>query len=484
MNIKMIGRFQALILLLEALFMLPALLICLFDRDMRAAMAFLYTVLLNAAVAGVIYLLCRHSSREFYQKEGLFCVGLSWIVMSLFGSLPFMLSGEIPRFIDAFFETVSGFSTTGASILNDVEGLSRGILYWRSFTHWIGGMGVLVFLIAIAPAFGKKDGFTMYIMRAESSGPSVGKLVPRIRKTAAILYIIYIGLTVLDLIFLLIGGMPLFEAVCTALGTAGTGGFGVKNDSMAGYSPYLQNVCTVFMFLFGVSFSWYFLLLRRQFKTALKDEELRLYVGLAIGSMAAITINLRGFYPTLSETIRHVAFQVSSVMTTTGFCTTDFDQWPAFSKVLMLGLMMVGACAGSTGGGMKCIRWLLLVKNLRRNVKSICYPQRVQTVRINGKTVPETTLDNTNAFLAAHVIIFAISFLIISIDEFSVTTNFTAVISCINNIGPGLEMVGPTHNFALFSPLSKLILIFDMLAGRLEIFPMLVLFSRSAWRKR
>ncbi len=484
MNFKMIGRFQALILLIEAVFMLPALLICLFDREFPSAMAFLKTMILNTAVSGVFLFLFRGAKREFYQKEGLLCVGLSWIVMSLSGALPFVFSGAIPHFVDAFFETVSGFTTTGATILHQVEVLPRGLLYWRSFTHWIGGMGILVFLIAIAPAFGKQDGFNMYIMRAESSGPSVGKLVPKIRQTAAILYILYLGLTLLNIFFLLIGKMPLFDAVCTAFGTAGTGGFGVKNDSIAGYSPYLQNVCTIFMLLFGVSFSCYFLLVRRQFKMVVMDEELRLYGAVALISTLLITLNLRGFYPTFSETVRHAAFQVSSIMTTTGFSTTDFDAWPAFSKVVLLCLMIIGACAGSTGGGVKCIRWLLLFKNLRRNVKTLCSPQRIQTVHINGKTVPESTVDNTNAFLAAYVLLLGLSFLVVSLDEFSVTTNFSAVVACLNNIGPGLETVGPVRNFALFSVPSKLVLIVDMLAGRLEIFPILILFSRSAWRKR
>ncbi|MBQ7726413.1 MAG: TrkH family potassium uptake protein [Clostridia bacterium] len=484
MNFKMIGRFQALILLIEAAFMLPALLICLFDREFPSAMAFLKTMILNTAVSGVFLFLFRGAKREFYQKEGLLCVGLSWIVMSLSGALPFVFSGAIPHFVDAFFETVSGFTTTGATILHQVEVLPRGLLYWRSFTHWIGGMGILVFLIAIAPAFGKQDGFNMYIMRAESSGPSVGKLVPKIRQTAAILYILYLGLTLLNIFFLLIGKMPLFDAVCTAFGTAGTGGFGVKNDSIAGYSPYLQNVCTIFMLLFGVSFSCYFLLVRRQFKMVVMDEELRLYGAVALISTLLITLNLRGFYPTFSETVRHAAFQVSSIMTTTGFSTTDFDAWPAFSKVVLLCLMIIGACAGSTGGGVKCIRWLLLFKNLRRNVKTLCSPQRIQTVHINGKTVPESTVDNTNAFLAAYVLLLGLSFLVVSLDEFSVTTNFSAVVACLNNIGPGLETVGPVRNFALFSVPSKLVLIVDMLAGRLEIFPILILFSRSAWRKR
>ena len=484
MNFKMIGRFLGLILFVEAVFMLPALLISLFCGEMRAVSAFLFTILFILPLSGLLYCFCRKAPRGFYAREGMISVGLIWIVMSLVGCMPFVLSGAIPRFVDAFFEIVSGFTTTGASILRHVEGLPKGILYWRSFSHWVGGMGVLVFLLAIAPTFGRHDGYTLYIMRAESPGPSVGKLVPKIRTTAAILYGIYIVLTLFNILFLLFGGMSLFEAVCTAFGTAGTGGFGVKNDSIAGYSPYIQTVCTVFMFLFGVNFTCYFLLLRRQLKAAVSDEELRLYFGIAAFSILAITLNLRGFYPTLSETVRHAAFQVSSIMTTTGFATTDFNLWPAFSKTILLCLMMIGACAGSTGGGIKCARLLLLVKNLARSIRNLCSPQRVQAVRVNGKSVSEKTLENTNAYLAAYVMILFLSFLIISVDGNSITTNLSAVMACFNNIGPGLDMVGPTGNYAAFSPLSKLVLSVDMLAGRLEIFPILVLLSHGTWRKR
>ena len=400
------------------------------------------------------------------------------------GCLPFRFSGEIPRFIDAFFEIVSGFTTTGASILTDVEALSRGLLYWRSFSHWVGGMGVLVFLLAIAPSGDKGTGFTMHLLRAESPGPSVGQLVPKIRKTAAILYMLYVALTALDVIFLLLGRMPVFEAVCTAFGTAGTGGFGVKADSMASYSPYLQNVTTVFMLLFGVNFSCYYLLLLRQFRAVFRDEELRLYFGIVLGSIALIVWNLRGFYPTFRETVRHAAFQVSSIITTTGFATTDFDLWPGFSKTILLCLMVVGACAGSTGGGLKVARLLLLLKTTRRNISQMLNPRKVLLVRNNDQVVDEQVLSNTNAYLSAYVIILFVSFMLISLDDFSTGTNFSAVLCCFNNIGPGLELVGPTCNFSSFSVLSKLVLILDMLLGRLEIFPLLVLFSPQTWRGR
>ena len=482
MNFKMTGRLMAQILTIESLFMLPALFISLYHGETGAVRGFLYTLALMIVLEGLLFLLCRKASGGFYAKEGLVCVGLSWIILSLLGCLPFYISREIPRFIDAFFEIVSGFTTTGASILSDVEALSKGLLYWRSFSHWLGGMGVLVFLLAIGSG-SKEKGFTMHLLRAESPGPDVGKLVPRMRKTAGILYVLYIGLTVLNIVFLLVGKMPLFEAVCTALGTAGTGGFGVKNDSLASYSPYIQNVTTVFMALFGINFSCYYLLILGQWKGVFKDEELRMYILIILGAILLIVLDLRGYYATLSETIRHAAFQVSSIITTTGFATTDFDLWPSFSKAILIGLMIVGACAGSTGGGLKCSRLLLLLKSLRRNVRQVLQPRKVMVVRTNGRTIDETVLDNANAYLAAYAIIVVLSLVLISLDDFSIGTNFTAVLACFNNIGPGMEAVGPTCNFAGYSTFSKLVLIFDMLAGRLEIFPILVLFTRSTWKQ-
>jgi trk system potassium uptake protein TrkH len=464
--------------------MFPALCISLLCGELAAARAFLCSMAGILLLAAGMYAICRKAKKSFYAREGLVCVGLSWIVMSLLGCLPFFLSGAIPSFVDAFFEIVSGFTTTGASVLPEVESLPKGILYWRSFSHWLGGMGVLVFLLAVAPTGQGSTGYTMHLLRAESPGPTVGKLVPKMRKTAGILYILYIVLTVLNVIFLLAGGMSPFEAVCTAMGTAGTGGFGVRNDSIAGYSPYLQNVCTVFMLLFGVNFTCYYLLIIRQVKSVLKDEELRLYLGLVVGSVLLIAWNLRGFYDTVEETFRHSAFQVASVITTTGFATTDFDQWPTFSKSILLCLMLVGACAGSTGGGFKCGRLLLLVKNLHRNIRRILNPQRVQVVRNNDRAVGEKTLDTINNYLAAYVMIIAISFIVVSLDGYSVTGSFSAVLACFNNIGPGLAEVGPTCNFGGFSLLSKLVLIADMLAGRLEIFPILILGSRSTWRMK
>ena len=482
MNYKMMGRFIAQTLSVETLFMIPALLISIFSGENMAVQGFLIAMGILVAVCLCLLLLCKGAPTAFGAREGLVCVSISWIFMSLLGCLPFVFSGAIPHYIDALFEMVSGFTTTGASILPEVELLPKGILYWRSFSHWLGGMGVLVFLLALVPGDGNGKGFTMHLLRAESPGPNVSKLVPKMRKTATILYLIYIALTVLNIVFLLIGKMPLFDAVCTAFGTAGTGGFGVKSDSMGSYSPYLQNVTTVFMFLFGINFSCYYLLLLKQFKSVFKDEELRLYVLIVLGSIALIVLNLRGVYDTLEETIRHAAFQVSSIITTTGFATTDFDLWPSFSKAILVSLMLIGACAGSTGGGIKVARVMLLFKSLRRNIRQVLHPNKVQVVRNNGRVVEESVLDTTNAYLAAYVVIIVVSAILISLDGFSIGTNLTAVLACFNSIGPGLEMVGPTGNFGHFSDLSKVVLSIDMLAGRLEIFPMLVLLTRSTWR--
>ncbi len=485
MNFKMIGRFVAQILLIESVFMIPAVLICLFYGEMTAMYGFLWALLVLTVIMTLLFRLCRGAKSAFYAREGFICVGISWVALSFFGCLPFWFSGEIPSLIDAMFETVSGFTTTGASIIPDVEAMSRGLIYWRSFTHWLGGMGVLVFLLALAPFSGDREsGFTMHLLRAESPGPDVGKIVPKMKKTARMLYLIYIALTIINFIFLIIGRMPTFDAVCTAFGTAGTGGFGIKADSMASYSPYIQNVCTVFMLLFGVNFSCYYLILIGKFKSILRDEELRAYIGVVLTAIILIAISLRGYYASIWETIRHSAFQVSSIITTTGFATTDFNLWPSFAKTVILVLMVIGACAGSTGGGFKVARGLLLIKSLRRNIKQIVRPRQVVTVRNNKNVVDERVVGNANAYLAAYVIILILSFLIVSIDNFSIETNISAVLSCFNNIGPGLDVVGPMGNYAGFSPLSKLVLIFDMLAGRLEIFPMIVLFSRSVWKQR
>ncbi len=483
MNLKMIGRINAFFLLVEAAFMLPALIICLFDREGKTAVAFAVTVLLLVLTSAILLFLTRRAQRGFYVKEGLVCTGLGWILISLFGCLPFFFSGEIPNFMDALFETVSGFTTTGASILSDVEALTRGAMYWRCFAHWLGGMGVLVFLLAIAPLGGDSDGFTMHLLRAESPGPNVGKLVPKMRKTAVILYLIYIALTVLNFIFLVCGGMSVFDAVCTAFGTAGTGGFGVRNDSIMSFSPYIQNVTTVFMLLFGVNFTCYYFILIGQVKNAFRDEELRLYAGIVIGSALLIALNTRGMFSSVWDTLRHSFFQVASIISTTGFATCDFDQWPTFSKAILFCLMMLGASAGSTGGGLKCARLLILLKAIRRNIKQVVHPKTVRVVRVNGQAMDERIISNTTAYFAVYVLIMVLSLVIVSLDGFAFGDSVSAVVACFNNVGPGFGAFGATMNYGGLSVLSKITLILNMLLGRLEIFPILILFSANTWKK-
>ncbi len=482
MNYKTIGRIISQILYIEAVLMLPAVFIGLHDKTHKANNAFIATILITVLAASVLYILCCKANSNLRAKEGLFCVGIAWIVMSVFGCLPFYLSGEINGFVNSFFEIVSGFTTTGASVVPDVEKLSRNMLYWRSFSHWIGGMGVLVFLMAIVPSAKKDGGNTLFLLRAESPGPEVGKIVPHMKQTAKILYLIYIALTLLNIGFLLAGGMSVFDSFCTAFGTAGTGGFSTKADSIASYSPYIQNVCTVFMFLFGINFNCFYLLLLRRFKSVFKNEELRLYILLALGSTLVIAFNVKNMFSSFGEALRHSAFQVSSVMTTTGFSSCDFNLWPFFSQTILLCLMFVGACAGSTGGGIKCSRVLLLFKSLRRNIRCSLYPRKVEAVLTEGRPVNESVLKGVCMYLVAYVGIVLLSFIIISIDGFSITTNISSVLACFNNIGPGLDSVGPMANYSIYSPLSKFVLIFDMLAGRLEIFPIIALFSRHTWK--
>ena len=492
MNYKMIGRFLAQILAVEAVFMIPAMAISAGYGEWNTLIAFAITVGIILAVSGILQLLCRKAPKALNATAGMVCVGISWIVLSLFGAIPFVLSGDISNYLDAFFETVSGFTTTGASILKDVEILSKGALYWRSFTHWLGGMGVLVFLLAIAP--GSKDkGFTMHLLRAESPGPEVGKLVPRMRKTASILYIIYVVMTLINFLLLIVGDwagwgeIHWLDALCTALGTAGTGGFGVKNVSLADYSAYIQYVTAIFMFLFAINFSCYYLLLLGQIKSVFKDEELRLYLILVFGAITLLALNVYGKFhdtQTVGDTIRHTTFTVSTLISSTGYATTDFNAWPAFSKAIIMFLMVVGACAGSTGGGLKISRLMYLLKSLGRNIVQVLNPRRVKLIRNNGRVVSEKVLDNTNAYLAAYVSFIVFSFVVLCFDnDFSIGTNFTAVLSCFNNMGPFLEEVGAIGGYENFSVLGKLVLSLDMLAGRLEIFPILVLFSKGTWKK-
>ena len=479
MNYKVVGRIISQILALEAVFMLPSVFLCIADGNTKTCISFLLTILIIAVVSVPMYLVCKNAKNTFYAKEGFVSVGLSWIFMSLAGALPFYFSGEIPSFINCFFEIVSGFTTTGASVVENVEVLSRGVLYWRSFSHWLGGMGVLVFLLAIAPM----GGASVHLLRAESPGPSVGKLVPQMKKTAKILYLLYIVLTVVNFIFLIIGKMPVFDAVCTAFGTAGTGGFGTRADSMASFSPYIQVVCIVFAVIFGINFNMFYLLLIRNVKGVFKNSEIKLYLGTVVLATALIAVNISSMYSSVSEALRHSAFQVSTIMSTTGFASTDFNTWPAFSKAILLALMFMGGSAGSTAGGMKCARVELLFKTFIRGVKQTLHPQRIQHVRSNGQNVDEKVIQSMFSYLCAYVMILVLSFVLISVDGFSVETNVSAAVACFNNIGPGFDAVGPMVNYSGYSAFSKLVLIISMLAGRLELFPMLVLFYPSTWKK-
>ena len=417
----------------------------------------------------------------FHSREGLVIVALSWLVLSIMGAVPFVLSGAIPSPVDALFETVSGFTTTGASILTEVESLPRCILFWRSFTHWIGGMGVLVFILSIVPMSG---GSHMHLMKAESPGPSVSKLTPKVQSTAKILYEIYLVLTVVQVVLLLLGKMPLFDALTTTFGTAGTGGFGIKNDSMASYSPYLQNVTTVFMILFGINFNAYFLILMKRAKQLRYAEEVWGYLAIIGVSIAAIAWNIRHLYGTLEETLRHAAFQVATIITTTGYSTTDFDQWPEFSRTILVILMFIGACAGSTGGGLKVSRVLILCKTIRQEFHYFLHPREVRVLRMEGRPLEGDTVRSVNVYLVTYVLMFTASVLLVSLDNKDLITTFTAVATTFNNVGPGLGVVGPMGSFAPLSYLSKVVLILDMLLGRLEIFPILMLFAPSVWRGR
>ena len=439
------------------------------------------------AVTGAVCALCGYllthkkpKNPSFYAREGFVVTALSWIVLSTFGCIPFVLTGEIPRFVDALFETVSGFTTTGASILSDVETMSHCSMLWRCFTHWIGGMGVLVFLLAVLPMVG---GSNMQLMKAESPGPSVGKLVPKVRYTARILYMLYIILTVLEFLLLILGGMIPFEAICTAFGTAGTGGFGFRNDSFASFSPYIQWVVTIFMIIFGVNFNVYFFIWMRKFRDALHCEEMRWYLGIVLAATLLVCANIYDATLTLEHNLRLSAFQVATVITTTGFATADFNLWPAFSKMILVLLMFIGACAGSTGGGLKVSRWVMSGKAVGGYVGSFLHPRAVRKVKFEGKDVDASTLHAIYAYFVAVFLIFVASMAVIALENMDMTSTFTAVAATFNNIGPGLNQVGPTCNYGALSDLSKIVLVFDMLAGRLEVFPMLVLLYPPLWKE-
>lgn len=479
MNYSMIFFIIGWVFLIEAALMAPSALVALLYAE-QSIWAFVAAIGL-CLLLGVPLVRRQPANKVFYAKEGCVTVALSWIVMSLMGALPFVFSGVIPSIVDAMFETVSGFTTTGASILKDVEVLPRCMLFWRSFTHWIGGMGVLVFLLCLLPMSG--GGYSMNLMKAESPGPSVSKLVPKVRSTAKLLYGLYVALSLLELALLLLGSMPLFDALCTTFGTAGTGGFGIKNSSIGEYSAYIQSIVTIFMILFGINFNVYFLLYMRRPKEAFRCEEAGWYLAIIAVSTLIITVFIRNSFPDLVTAFRHAAFQVGSIITTTGFSTADFNVWPAVPKAILVLLMFIGACAGSTGGGIKVSRIVLLFRTMTREIEQIIHPHMVKKLKFEGRVVGQEVLRSVNAFMVAYVLIFAGSTLLVCLDGFDLVTSFTSVAATLNNIGPGLELVGPASNFSCFSDLSKIVLIFDMLAGRLEIFPLLVLFFRDTWKK-
>lgn len=456
-----------------------------------AFVAFLYgesdviQFLIVSAVLGAIFFIFgrkRPENKVIYAKEGLVIVGLAWILWSLFGALPFVLTGSIPSYVDAFFETVSGFTTTGSTILTDIEALPKGVAFWRSLTHWIGGMGVLVFVMMLTSL---DDEHSMHLMRAEVPGQEADKLVPKARATARILYLMYFVLTAAEVVFLMFGGMSFYDALLHSFSTAGTGGFSNRNASVAYYdSAYIDGVITVFMILFGVNFNLYFLIRLKNWKDALKNEELHAYLGIIAGAVAIVTVNILGIYGNLVHAFRYASFQVASVITTTGFCTADFNLWPELSKVVLLGIMVIGACAGSTGGGIKVSRFLILVKSIKQEVRRMLHPKAVTIVKINGKRVGNDTIRSVYIYFISYILVMMVSILLVSINNFDFATTFSSVLTTLNNVGPGISMVGPVENFHMFSPLSKLVFCMDMLLGRLEIFPYLLLMSPELWRRR
>ncbi|MDO4523344.1 MAG: TrkH family potassium uptake protein [Eubacteriales bacterium] len=462
-----------------AFFVLPAG-VSLIYREHRVGLIYV-GVLVLCALLGFLATRRRPQSRGMYAKEGMVTVALSWVLLSLTGAMPFTITGEIPSYVDAVFETVSGFTTTGSSILQDVETLSYASRFWRSFTHWVGGMGVLVFILAIIPM---KGGEFMNLMKAESPGPSVSKLVPRLRDTAFVLYAIYMGMTVLEMILLLISGMPAFDAICLTMGTAGTGGFAVRSSGLTGYTMTQQGIITVFMILFGVNFNAYFLILHKKIKQAFRMEEVLTYLGIILLSVVVITINIAGMYPDAYSAFHHAFFQVGSIITTTGYATADFNQWPALAKTVLMTLVFIGACAGSTGGGLKVSRIIIMVKGIGKEITTLLHPRSVKKVRMDGRPVETEVVRSVNAYIALYLLLIVVSVLIVSLDNKDMVSTFTSVTVTINNIGPGLEEVGPMGNFYEFSNLSKIVLSFDMLAGRLELLPVLMLFVPSVWKKK
>ena len=479
MNFSVIFYIVAYALEAEGLLMLVPAFVGLGYGEQEAEAFFICAAALF--IIGYLATIKRPKNQVFYSKEGFVSVALVWVAINVFGCIPFMINGDIPRFADAFFEMVSGFTTTGSTILKDVEALSRCSLFWRSFSHWVGGMGILVFVLSVLPITG---GSTMHLMRAESPGPQVGKIVPKIKNTAIILYVIYTVMTVVEIILLLISGMELFDALTLSFGSAGTGGFAVRNSGLADYAPASQYIVAIFIILFGVNFNVYFLIVRRHLRAALKYEEALWYYAIIAAAVIAITFNTRDMFVTLEETFRHSLFQVGSIITTTGYSTTDFNLFPEFSKQILVLLMFIGACAGSTGGGIKVSRIVIMVKSMFGEISRILHPRTMKKVHMDGHIIDEPTLRSVNMFIMAYIVLFSFSVLIVSWDNFDMTTNFTAVAATLNNIGPGLNMVGPMGNFSEYSDVSKYVFCFDMLAGRLELFPILVLFNPKTWNRQ
>lgn len=479
MNIAIIIYVIGCVLEFEALFMVLPMIVGLCYQEYGSSLAYFIMALVCLGVGFVLRRVpLKHD--ELYLREGFAAVAFSWLFLSIFGCIPFMITGEIPNFIDALFETVSGFTTTGASILNDVEALSHASIFWRSFTHWVGGMGIFMLILTILPLAGAHG---MNLMRAESPGPSVGKVLPKIKDTAIMTYAVYIGLTVIGFIVYLLSGMTLFEAATMIFGTVGTGGFGIYNDSVASFTPLQINLITFFMIISGINYNMYFCLLAKQFKQAFSFEEIRWYLAIVCSSTIVIAYNIHRMYPTIRESVRHAAFQVGSIITTSGFSTVDFDKWPQFSKTILVILMFIGACAGSTGGGFKVSRLIILAKSIGKELQLIIHPNLSKRIHIDNHSLSDETLRSTNAYAAIYFILVFTSVLLVGVDGLDFTTDFTAVAATLNNIGPGLELVGPTHSFDVYSYFSKCIFIFDMLAGRLELFPVLILFVPSCWRK-
>ncbi len=481
MNRRMVFFTVGLITCCEAVLMLLPLIVSLIYQE-QCVVSFAISIGIALLIGVPLMLICKPKSHVIYAKEGFVTVALAWIILSIIGAFPFVISKEIPSFVNAFFETVSGFTTTGASIVENVELMSHGILFWRSFTHWIGGMGVLVFIVAIMPNVSDRS---IHILRAEMPGPIMGKLVPKIKETAKILYLIYIAMTVVEIIMLICGGMPVFDSLIHSFGTAGTGGFGMKADSVEGYSSYLQWVIGIFMMLFGINFNLFYLCIIGRIRSVLKSEELWGYFGIIAASAAVICANILPIYKNFSKALRLSFFQVSSIMTTTGFSTADFDSWPELSKGILLLLMFIGACAGSTGGGIKVSRIVLLFKNIKREIKRLIHPRLVSTVRFEGKNIDDATINGVNNYLALYLFCFLAIFLVLCVESnLSFETNFSAVAACFNNIGPGFNLVGPASNYSAYSALSKITLSFAMLLGRLELFPIIIAFAPSTWTKK